>query len=79
MWCEIANEQFAEKQRRNDVHSPGRIRLLGALENSPEFAKAFNCPKRSPMNPDKKCNMWEAQVKPKSRRRYGKHHTWIVN
>ncbi|KAH0560736.1 neprilysin-1-like [Cotesia glomerata] len=79
MWCEIANEQFAEKQRRNDVHSPGRIRVLGALKNSPEFTKAFNCPKRSSMNPDKKCNMWEAQVKPKSRRRYGKHHTWIVN
>lgn len=62
-WCEVVNEQFAEKRAGEDPHSPGRVRLLGPLMNSEEFSQAFNCPKGSLMNPEKKCNIWGAEVK----------------
>ncbi|RHY87476.1 hypothetical protein DYB35_009679 [Aphanomyces astaci] len=39
-------------------YPPGRHRLIGAVQNSVDFAKAFNCPVDSPMNPTKKCAMW---------------------
>ncbi|RQM30237.1 hypothetical protein B5M09_012706 [Aphanomyces astaci] len=41
------------------VHPPGRHRLIGAVQNSVDFAKVFNCPVASPMNPTKKCVLWE--------------------
>nr|CAH7723517.1 unnamed protein product [Callosobruchus chinensis] len=43
---------------RSSVHSPGPIRVLGPLSNSHDFAKAYNCPVGSPMNPTDKCSVW---------------------
>lgn len=43
---------------RSSVHSPGPVRVLGPLSNSEDFARAYNCPKGSPMNPTRKCNVW---------------------
>ncbi|RHZ40471.1 hypothetical protein DYB26_015793, partial [Aphanomyces astaci] len=42
-----------------DEHPPGRHRLIGSVQNSVDFAKVFNCPVDSPMNPTKKCVLWE--------------------
>ncbi|RHZ28386.1 hypothetical protein DYB26_005111 [Aphanomyces astaci] len=39
-------------------YPPNRHRLIGAVQNSVDFAKAFNCPVDSPMNPTKKCVLW---------------------
>jgi len=35
---------------RSDPHSPARWRVDGTLRNVPEFAKAFDCPKGSPVS-----------------------------
>ena len=44
---------FSSSKHRSDS-----IRVLNALENSEEFAQAFNCATSSPMNPQKKCTIW---------------------
>ncbi|KAG0200564.1 hypothetical protein BGX28_006415 [Mortierella sp. GBA30] len=41
-----------------DTHSPDKWRIIGVLQNSEYFAKAFQCKLGSPMNPVKKCDMW---------------------
>jgi len=41
-----------------DEHTPNNLRVNIALLNSEHFAKTFNCPIYSPMNPDNKCLIW---------------------
>ena len=40
------------------LHSPQNLRVLNPLKSSDAFAKAFNCPVGSPMNPVEKCRIW---------------------
>ncbi|RLO01934.1 hypothetical protein DYB28_011643 [Aphanomyces astaci] len=53
-WCE-KNSDARLQVLLTDVHPPNRHRLIGSVQNSVDFAKAFNCPVDSPMNPTKKC------------------------
>ena len=57
-WCQVASDEGIKIQVRDDVHSPGIGRVNGPLVNSPDFAAAFNCPINSPMNPEKKCDLY---------------------
>ncbi|RHY23796.1 hypothetical protein DYB36_012368 [Aphanomyces astaci] len=56
-WCVKNSDKFLLIHLA-DPHPPGRHRLVGAVQNSVDFAKAFNCPVDSPMNPTNKCVLW---------------------
>lgn len=42
----------------NDPHSADRLRVIGTVQNSEEFAKAFSCKSNAKMNPSDKCQLW---------------------
>ncbi|EEC10627.1 neprilysin, putative [Ixodes scapularis] len=58
IWCGSMRPEEALNKIRTSVHSPGPIRVLGPLSNSYDFARAYNCPNMSRMNPAKKCSVW---------------------
>lgn len=58
VWCGIMRPEAALTKLRSGPHSPGRFRVIGTLSNSYDFAKAFDCPVGSPMNPKHKCSVW---------------------
>ncbi|XP_067658960.1 neprilysin-1-like [Haliotis asinina] len=57
-WCASYRDQGLEAAIRSDVHSPNMYRIIGACQNSVEFADAFHCPIGSYMNPRTKCELW---------------------
>ncbi|XP_014470512.1 PREDICTED: membrane metallo-endopeptidase-like 1 [Dinoponera quadriceps] len=59
LWCEATDSTTAMRDARMDSHSTGRLRVIGSVSNSENFAKAYNCPVGSAMNPEKKCNIWK--------------------
>uniref|UniRef100_A0A3Q3B939 Neprilysin n=1 Tax=Kryptolebias marmoratus TaxID=37003 RepID=A0A3Q3B939_KRYMA len=58
VWCGTHRPEQAVNSIKVDVHSPGKFRVLGSLQNFPEFAKAFSCNKSSYMVPEKVCRVW---------------------
>ncbi|RUS88343.1 hypothetical protein EGW08_003914 [Elysia chlorotica] len=56
--CEKATLERKKMHLAADEHAPGRFRTIGVVQNSADFAKVFNCPVGSPMNPEKKCSLW---------------------
>ncbi|OQV17917.1 Neprilysin-11 [Hypsibius exemplaris] len=57
VWCGDYRKQEVELQV-NRPHSPGRFRIIGPLQNSPQFSHAYRCPQGSYMNPIKKAAVW---------------------
>ncbi|KAI8645191.1 hypothetical protein BD408DRAFT_382426 [Parasitella parasitica] len=57
-WCGKYRPEFEQQLIYTDPHSPLRARINGVVQNSDDFAKIFNCPAGSPMNPLTKCKMW---------------------
>ncbi|DBA04403.1 TPA: hypothetical protein N0F65_009999, partial [Lagenidium giganteum] len=51
-WCEKRSDAYAELLLALDPHSPGNWRVNGPVMNYDRFAKAFQCPLGSPMNPE---------------------------
>jgi len=58
VWCGAMRPEASRNKLKTAVHSPGKFRVIGTLSNSAEFAKEYNCPVGSPMNPAKKCSVW---------------------
>jgi len=57
-FCEKMKPELVEIYNEKDTHSRGKYRVIGSVSNNEHFAKTFNCPKNSPMNPEKKCLIW---------------------
>ncbi|XP_034943081.1 neprilysin-like [Chelonus insularis] len=72
--CEASTEKYAELLKRLNSHSIGRIRVIGGVSNMEDFAKTFNCPRGSPMNPEHKCNLWQEKSEQNIKKRLTKVH-----
>ncbi|XP_074498372.1 neprilysin-like isoform X2 [Sebastes fasciatus] len=58
VWCGTYRPEQAVNSIKSDVHSPGKFRVLGTIQNFPEFARAFSCNKSSAMVSDNICRVW---------------------
>lgn len=60
VWCAKYRPQAMKLRVLTGVHSPDQFRVQGPFSNMKEFAKDFNCPVGSNMNPptEKKCKVW---------------------
>lgn len=58
VWCSVRTPESAHEGLVTDPHSPPRYRVVGTLANSPDFSRHFNCPKGTPMNTGKRCEVW---------------------
>jgi len=56
LWCETARP--GAYANWTDVHAPNYARVVGALQNSEDFADAFSCKSGTFMNPENKCSVW---------------------
>ena len=59
VWCQNVRPEAARLRAQTDPHAPGEFRVIGVVENTPEFAKAFGCSAVQPMDAgDKACRVW---------------------
>ncbi|XP_040574082.1 neprilysin-2 isoform X2 [Lepeophtheirus salmonis] len=58
VWCAKFRPKALKLRVLTGVHSPDMFRVRGPFSNMPEFARDFNCPKGSHMNPAKRCEVW---------------------
>ncbi|CAL4069316.1 unnamed protein product, partial [Meganyctiphanes norvegica] len=58
LWCSRYSMHALQYELLVGTHSPSHYRILGTLQNNEVFAKVFQCPANSPMNPNKKCVLW---------------------
>ncbi|RQM14349.1 hypothetical protein B5M09_013548, partial [Aphanomyces astaci] len=57
-WCSKNTDAYLRASLSWE-HPRGRYRVTGALQNNAEFARVFQCPTDSYLNPSKKCLLWE--------------------
>jgi neprilysin len=57
-WCSAKSKNVIKHLLETDVHSPDKFRVIGSLSNSKDFARAYNCPIGTKMNPQTKCSIW---------------------
>jgi putative endopeptidase len=57
-WCAKLRPEYEKAAVMQDPHSPAKFRVIGALQATPEFAKAFSCKLGSKMRPANACVVW---------------------
>lgn len=57
IFCSVTRPERRKSSNDFSPHSIERFRVIGPLSNSQDFAKAFDCPLNSPMNPSSKCSL----------------------
>jgi predicted metalloendopeptidase len=57
-WCQNTSPEFSRMLASVDSHSPGKWRVMGTLQNMPEFQKAFGCKAGQPMVRENACRVW---------------------
>ena len=58
VWCTKMRPDFEKLLATVDPHSPGKWRVNGSLQATPEFGKAFRCKANAKMTPAKQCVVW---------------------
>ena len=58
IWCENAREEALRLQVQTNPHAPAEFRVIGVVENSPEFANAFSCHPGQKMVATNACRVW---------------------
>ncbi|KAE9420862.1 hypothetical protein Angca_010249 [Angiostrongylus cantonensis] len=58
-WCALKGNRQRGVHMLEEKRQPiSLFRVIGAIQNSAEFASAFSCALNSPMNPQRKCVLW---------------------
>lgn len=60
VWCGMERKAMLRELIQYDGHSPLKYRVNIPMKNMPLFARVFNCPSGSPMNPrrNETCSLW---------------------
>ena len=58
VWCQNQTPESLRQQALTNPHSPSPDRVNGAVENMPEFQRAFSCKSGQPMAPAMRCRVW---------------------
>ena len=59
-WCTKMTSKAELQQILTDPHSPARWRVNGPVQNNRAFSADFGCAAGAPMNPARKCTLWDA-------------------
>ncbi|MBA3913789.1 MAG: M13 family metallopeptidase [Acidobacteriales bacterium] len=58
VWCSKRKPELSRMLVNVDPHSPGKFRVNGAVQNMPEFQKAWGCKAGQPMVAANACHVW---------------------
>ena len=58
VWCQNSTPESSLLLAKTDPHSPGQYRVIGTVQNSADFAKAFNCKPGQKMVSANACHVW---------------------
>ncbi|XP_074661687.1 endothelin-converting enzyme 1-like isoform X2 [Tubulanus polymorphus] len=57
-WCEDMDKDFGAILVETSQHPVHRLRVNGALRNTPHFSQSFGCRRKTAMNPQNRCEVW---------------------
>jgi putative endopeptidase len=57
-WCGATRPEAMRLQVQTDPHTPDEYRILGVVQNMPEFGQVFGCKSGQPMMPVNACRVW---------------------